>query len=204
MGGPDYPSNMTYPSFSDVACNVPVAIRQASDADAAMLAEVGAQLFQATFAADNDPLDLYVYLSDAFTPERQRAELADPDRICLLAEDGAVVAGYALLRHGATQLHVTGVRPLEIQRFYVDRAWHGRGVAARLMAACLDAARARGAETVWLGVWERNPRAIRFYEKHGFADVGSQAFRLGSDLQTDRVMTRPVDAPGDVPGVRSA
>ncbi|MDQ8161558.1 MAG: GNAT family N-acetyltransferase [Gemmatimonadota bacterium] len=167
-------------------------IRSAGDADAEMLARVGAQLFQATFAADNDPMDMYVYLSDAFTTERQRAELADPDRICLLAEEGAASVGYALLRHGAAHPHVMGAQPIEIQRFYIDRAWHGRGLAARLMAACLGAARERGAETVWLGVWERNPRAIRFYEKHGFTDVGSQEFRLGTDLQTDRVMTRPV------------
>ena len=183
---------MTSPSFNDVACDVSVTIRLAGDTDAEMLAQVGAQLFQATFAVDNDPMDMYVYLSDAFTPERQRAELADPDRICLLAEEGPTVAGYALLRCGAAQRHVTGARPIEIQRFYIDRAWHGRGLAAQLMAACLAAARERGAETVWLGVWERNPRAIRFYEKHGFTDVGSQEFRLGTDLQTDRVMTRPV------------
>jgi ribosomal protein S18 acetylase RimI-like enzyme len=183
---------MMHPSSIDVARESLGTIRPAGEADAELLAHVGAQLFQATFAVDNDPMDMFMYLSDAFTPERQRAELADPDRICLLAEEGAAVAGYALLRRGVAHVHVTGARPIEIQRFYVDRAWHGRGVAARLMAACLNVARTQGAETVWLGVWERNPRAIRFYEKHGFTDVGSQEFRLGTDLQTDRVMTRPV------------
>jgi ribosomal protein S18 acetylase RimI-like enzyme len=60
------------------------------------------------------------------------------------------------------------------------------------MAACIDATRARGAARLWLGVWERNARAIRFYQKHGFADIGTQVFRLGTDLQTDRVMSRSV------------
>ena len=82
---------------------------------------------------------------------------------------------------------------MEIQRFYVDHAWHGQGVARQLMAACVATARARGGATVWLGVWERNARAIRFYTKHGFTDVGTHDFLLGSDRQTDRVMSRPVE-----------
>jgi GNAT superfamily N-acetyltransferase len=83
---------------------------------------------------------------------------------------------------------VTGEAPVEIGRFYVDRPWQGRGLAQRLMAAARDAARDLGGITVWLAVWEHHPRAIAFYQKQGFRDVGSQPFRLGSDLQTDRVM----------------
>ncbi len=175
-------------SSPDVAA---VRLRRALTDDAAVLSAFAAAAFHRTFGPDNDPVDMNAYLSSAFSPERQREELADPDRTCLIMESGDQIAGYALLRHPPSAAPA-GEPSLEIQRFYVDESWHGQGLARRLMDACLDLARTQGATTIWLGVWERNARAIRFYTKQGFADVGSQEFRLGSDLQTDRVMSRPV------------
>ena len=79
---------------------------------------------------------------------------------------------------------------MEICRFYVDRAWHGRGAALELMHAVDTTAQRDGHDEVWLAVWEHNARAIRFYQKHGFARVGEQLFRLGADVQTDWLMAR--------------
>jgi ribosomal protein S18 acetylase RimI-like enzyme len=173
-----------------------LSIRNATAADAVALSEFAAHVFHETFAPDNDPLDMHAYLSDAFSPEKQAAEIADGSCVCLIAEVGEALAGYALLRIEAPDESApddpSTALPVELQRFYVDRAWHGRGIATQLMAACIDTARVRGGATIWLGVWERNARAIRFYEKHGFTDIGMQEFRLGSDLQTDRVMSRSV------------
>ncbi|WP_411282416.1 GNAT family N-acetyltransferase [Gemmatimonas sp.] len=169
-----------------------LAIRHATAADAEALSTFAAHVFHETFAPDNDPVDIQVYLSDAFTPEKQAAEIADPSCVCLLAVVGDAMAGYALLRADTTVSSVVGNRSVELQRFYVDHAWHGQGIASQLMAACVEATRGRGGATMWLGVWERNARAIRFYLKQGFTDVGTQEFRLGGDLQTDRVMTRSV------------
>jgi diamine N-acetyltransferase len=106
------------------------------------------------------------------------------------AADG--LAGYAQLHRGAPPACVTVRDPIELWRFYVDRAAHGTGVAQSLMAAVRDAAVAAGARHLWLGVREHNPRAIRFYAKCGFVDVGSHDFVLGTNRQTDRVMTAPV------------
>ena len=86
----------------------------------------------------------------------------------------------------------TQERPVEIYRFYVDRSAHGTGVAAELMIAAIDAARDLGGAHVWLGVWERNARALAFYAKSGFRDIGVQIFQLGTDRQTDRVLIRPL------------
>ena len=77
---------------------------------------------------------------------------------------------------------------MELWRFYVDKPFHGQGVAVSLMAAAKQRARERGATTLWLGVWERNARAQAFYRKQGFTKVGSQVFVVGSDPQTDHVM----------------
>lgn len=166
------------------------AIRKAEPADAGPLAEFAARIFDETFGPDNRPEDMAAHLADRFGVRQQTEEILHPDIVTLLVEDDG---GRLIAFTQVTILHphpdcVTGPAPVEVGRFYVDRPWHGRGLAQRLMAAALDAARSLGGETVWLTVWEHNPRAIAFYEKHGFRDVGSQPFRLGSDLQTDRVM----------------
>ena len=79
---------------------------------------------------------------------------------------------------------------IEIQRVYVDAAWHGQGVAQSLMRALLEAATAAGADVAWLGVWELNPRAIAFYSKSGFRVVGSHVFVVGSDPQNDLILAK--------------
>jgi len=96
--------------------------------------------------------------------------------------------GYAQLRSVRPPPCVDPAKAIELWRFYVASAWHGRGVSQELMAAVVQAARDAGGETLWLGVWERNPRAQAFYKKSGFVDVGTQTFLLGSDEQNDRVM----------------
>ena len=61
------------------------------------------------------------------------------------------------------------------------------------MTACVYEARRRGAQTIWLGVFERNAKARRFYEKMGFREVGAQTFTLGTDAQNDRIVARSID-----------
>jgi len=68
-----------------------------------------------------------------------------------------------------------------------------RGVGSALMQVCIDHARKKRHRTLWLGVWDQNPRAIRFYTKWGFRDVGGQTFMLGDDPQQDRVLSRSLD-----------
>lgn len=165
-------------------------IRSATIDDQPALTAFGARTFAETFAPDNTPEHLAAYLSKAFTAEQQRDELSDPSVRTLLGEiDGALVA-YAQVRRGPAPGCVQGPSPIELVRFYVDRAWHSRGLAATLMETVAEAASTHGGQTLWLGVWERNARAIRFYAKHGFVDVGSHDFVLGTDRQTDRIMVR--------------
>lgn len=164
-------------------------IRLATPADAPVLTEFGRRTFVETFAAQNTAEDMAAYVSDAFTEARQSAELAEERLITLVAEEGEVLVGYAQLALKGAPSCVTGPSPIELVRFYVDRAWHGRGIAQTLMRE-VDAAARRRAKTMWLGVWERNARAIAFYEKCGFVDVGSHTFHLGSDRQVDRIMAR--------------
>ena len=170
-------------------------VRPATIADAGRLSEFGAATFRETFERDNSPEDMARYLAETFTPERQAAEITDPAGTVLLAErrgtSGAVeLVGYVHLVSGPAPAAVQGPVPMELKRLYVVRAWHGQGIAQALMDAALDTARSRGALTLWLGVWERNPRAAAFYSKYGFTRVGEHTFMLGEDAQTDWVLAR--------------
>lgn len=165
-----------------------IRIRPATPADAAMLADLGARTFEDAFGRDNRPGDMALYLTRTYGLSQQAAELAHPGVITLIAEADGQAAGYAQLRKGPPPGCVKGPAPVEVWRFYVDRPWHGWGVAQALMAAVRREAVSRGGRTLWLAVWERNERAKGFYRKCGFLDVGSQPFILGEDQQTDLVM----------------
>jgi len=166
-------------------------IRRATAGDAALLARVGADLFTSAFGPLNDPNDLRLYLAQAFSPAKQEAELVDANRTTWIAElpEGAT-AGYAMVIRGAASPAVVANHPAELQRFYVAPSFQGRGLAQELMSACVEQAHEWSCDALWLGVWERNPRAIAFYEKSGFRKVGRQFFMVGSDRQHDYVMTR--------------
>lgn len=165
-------------------------IRVARRADAAKLTKFAERLFRVTFGPDNRAEDMDDYTGAAFTIEGTRDALDDPDAAVLVAECDGRYAGYVQMRRGVAPLQVPGTRPIEIERFYVDPQWQGSGLAQRLMQAALDEAVNRMADQVWLGVWERNGRAIAFYRKQGFREVGAQLFMLGADRQRDLVMAR--------------
>lgn len=167
-----------------------ISVREATVADAPALAIFGERTFRETFAAQNCREDIDAYAAATYSVGLQSTELADPTRLTLVAERGETLAAYAQLRAGHAPACVSDPTPIELLRFYVDHRWHGRGIAQQLMAAVIAAAESQRARTLWLGVWEHNPRAIAFYTKSGFRDVGSQGFVLGTDQQTDRIMVR--------------
>ncbi len=172
----------------------PITIREARSNDAAQLADFAARSFRAAFAAENSERHMREHIESTFSPELQAKEIADNEVSSLLAFEGEQLLAYAQVRQSRPPVCVKASSSIELHRFYVDKAAHGLGIAQQLMESVVSDAQKRLAEHLWLGVWERNPRAIRFYEKCGFTDVGSQTFRLGSDPQTDRVLVKRLDA----------
>jgi GNAT superfamily N-acetyltransferase len=169
-----------------------VTIRAATVADAGVVADLARRTFYDTFAATNNPDDMALHLAGAYGVDQQTRELASRDITTLLVEEGGDAIAYAQIRADHVPDCVTGPNPIELWRFYVDRAWHGRGVAQALMERVKAAAIERGAATLWLGVWEKNERARAFYAKCGFADAGQHIFLFGTDPQTDFVMAAPL------------
>jgi diamine N-acetyltransferase len=165
-------------------------IRQATLADAASLTELAARTFYDAFAELNKPENMEVYMREAFTVPQLTAELRDPHASFLLAEVEGAPAGYAKLQNGAAPACITGPKPIELVRLYVAQQYHGAGIGNDLMRACLDEARSRGYQTIYLGVWEHNTRAQTFYFKWDFTVVGSHIFQMGDDPQTDWWMQR--------------
>jgi ribosomal protein S18 acetylase RimI-like enzyme len=170
----------------------PIVTRPARPDDAALLTELGASTFAETFEAANTPEDFAAYMAAAFGEDTQRAELEDPDTTVFFAERDGDAVGYVMLREGRVPSGVAADDALQIARLYARQRLLGRGIGAALMQRALAEAAGRGKDAVWLGVWDRNERAIRFYESWGFHRVGSQPFLLGSDLQTDLVMVRRI------------
>lgn len=168
-------------------------IRCATVDDAALITKLGTDTFAASFASQNTPENLAKHIASAYGEEIQRRELADPAVAYLIAEQHGRLAGYAQVREGEAPACVTAPAPIEVRRFYVVHEFHGSGIAQALMDACEDEARRRRGRTLWLGVWDKNPRAIRFYTKCGFRDVGRQTFMLGDDPQQDRVLARSLE-----------
>jgi GNAT superfamily N-acetyltransferase len=173
-------------------------IRRGTLADAPLIASLGAETFIKSFGPQNTAENLAKHLSKAFGEGVQERELTNPAITYLIAEVDGRTAGYAQVRDDGedTPPCITGPNPVEVRRFYVVHDFHGTGIAQALMDACADEAVRRGGRTLWLGVWDQNPRAIRFYTKWGYEDVGGQTFMLGEDPQQDRVLAHSLDARG--------
>ncbi len=169
-----------------------IIIRQATTDDAKLLADLSYTTFWDAFAhhPKNAPDDLTHYMRQAFNVDQIAAELADPASIFLIASIDDKPAGYAKLINDSIEEGVTAENPVELSRLYSHQEYLGRGVGQNLMDACLERSRRDGRDVMWLGVWEFNPRAQRFYEKNGFQVVGRHTFQLGADPQIDLLMQR--------------
>ncbi len=169
-----------------------IQIRQATLDDAKLLTDLSFTTFWDAFAhhPKNAPDDLSHYMRQAFNVEQITVELSDQNAIFFIAELDAKPAGYAKLVTGSIEDGVTAIRPIELARLYSHQEYIGKGVGQDLMDACFDRAREDRHDVMWLGVWEYNPRAQRFYEKNGFRAVGKHTFQLGSDSQTDLLMQK--------------
>jgi diamine N-acetyltransferase len=158
--------------------------RRATPNDAAAFAALAESMFRDAFAATNDPIQLDAYCAGHYSEAIQLRELASPNVSVFFVELADQVVGYV-------QLEVMG-NAVFLHRFYVDRAWHGRGVAQQMLEYCVGFARVTGASCIRLATWVENARAIAFYRKSGFEVIGEQPFVLGTEVQNDYLMERSV------------
>jgi ribosomal protein S18 acetylase RimI-like enzyme len=170
-----------------------ITITRATINDLAVIQQVGQETFFETFVQSNTEADMKKYLAESFNDEKVKAELANPDSLFFIAWEEGNPIGYLKVNTGNAQTDLQDVNALEIERIYVKSAYHGKKVGNRLYEKALEVAQSLQKSYMWLGVWEENPRAIRFYEKNGFVAFDKHLFMLGDDAQTDILMRKPLD-----------
>ena len=160
--------------------------------DVSILRGIARDTFIETFSEANKAEDMDRYLTENFSEEQLARELSTPDSFFYVAEVNGHVVGYLKLNTAHAQTEPQAADALEIERIYVLSNYHGNGVGQALYHHAMSVAEDRKASYVWLGVWEHNHRALRFYEKNGFTAFGTHIFQLGNDQQTDILMQKSV------------
>lgn len=170
-----------------------IEIKKIGVTDIEQLQIIGRQTFFETFADGNTEENMQKYLEEGFTVDKLTLELTNPNSEFYFALFDNKVIGYLKINFGQAQTELKDKKALEIERIYVLKEFHGKKVGQILYETAFNIAKQTGADYLWLGVWEENPRAINFYKKNGFVEFDKHIFKLGDDEQTDIMMKLQLD-----------
>lgn len=165
-----------------------VSIEKVDASQIALLQSIAIRTFNEAFAEQNTDDNIEQYISDTFNVEQIRCELFNTDSAFYFTKNGEDMIGYLKLNFGDAQTELKHQDAIEIERIYILNQFCGMGIGTILLEKSILIAEGRKAKYIWLGVWEENPRAIRFYQKNGFSEFGKHTFVLGDDEQTDIMM----------------
>lgn len=154
------------------------------------LQDIGRKTFYETFSQGNDEENMKQYLEEGFSEAKLTAELNNENSEFYFASLDDKIIGYLKLNFGNSQTELQDSSSLEIERIYVLSEYHGKKAGQVLYEKAIQVAEEKNVNYVWLGVWEENPRAIRFYQKNGFVEFDKHIFKLGDDEQTDIMMKK--------------
>ena len=186
---------------------VELEFRQATSEDAAQVSALIGTTWAKFFAYSVTEADLETYLTQTVSEAQIRKEIEDESKYCLLAvrlakstvtggpktsATGSTVVGVAQMNFNTTEEGLTTSKPVKLDRLYIQPTEQGGGLAALLLQDAEEEAKKRGYNGLWLGVWENNARAIRFYEKMGFVRRGEHFFWLGESKRRDWTMEKPL------------
>jgi len=165
-----------------------IEIKKATLTEIDQLQQIGRQTFYETFASGNTEENMQKYLDEGFSVDKLTTELSDKNAEFYFATYDKKVIGYLKLNFGQSQTELKDDKALEIERIYVLKEFHGKAVGQALYEKAIQIASQTKSDYVWLGVWEKNQRAINFYKKNGFVEFDKHIFKLGEDKQTDIMM----------------
>lgn len=165
-------------------------IRGAGTEDIALLVELGKKTFYEAFHEQNTEEDMRLFLEEKFTNAVLAEEMREAGALFFVAWWEGKAVGFSKVREGHEPPELSDTKALEVERIYVDKDYQGKKIGMYLMENNLDYGKRNGYAVIWLGVWEHNSKAIRFYESKNFRTFGSHGFMLGNDLQTDILMKR--------------
>lgn len=154
------------------------------------LQQLAKQTFVETFAESNTKEDIAAYLDESLKKERLKYEVKNPNSLFYIARNQSKPVGYLKVNLGAAQTELREEASLEIERIYVKSEFYGKKVGQLLYDKALEIARTHHKSSIWLGVWEKNPRAIAFYRKNGFEAFDKHIFIMGNGKMTDIMMRK--------------
>lgn len=163
-------------------------IRKLNTIDLENLRKISIQTFKETFSDVNTEEDMQKYLVEKLSVEKLKSELENVNSEFYFAENNDEILGYLKLNFKDAQTEKVEENHFEIERIYILKAFLGQKIGQILFDKAIEIGRERNLEYAWLGVWEENYRAIKFYEKNGFKVFGKHKFVLGKDVQTDLLM----------------
>jgi len=152
------------------------------------LVKVSKDTFIAAFEKDNDPEDFKHYIDTAFSQDAVKKQLQDPNSLFYFAYLKDDLIGYFKLNSGLAQTDNMDNNSIELERIYIVSSYQNKGFGKSLLLYVIDLARSKNRSFLWLGVWQKNKAAVRFYERHGFKIFGSHPYYIGKDEQTDWLM----------------
>ena len=163
-------------------------IRKATALDLETIQKMSIQTFKETFANVNTPENIATYVKESFSVKQLTTELNNVNSQFYVAYLNAEAVGYLKINVGDAQTETFNRNALEVHRIYVLRKYHGKNIGQLLLDEAKNIAQHTGVECIWLGVWEENHRALRFYTKNGFVVFDKHVFTMGNDDQTDLLM----------------
>ena len=165
-------------------------IQRVSSGQLQALQQISRETFAEAFAHENTPEDMQHYLENNFGDAQLHNELSNPDSTFFFAMIHNEIAGYLKVNCGAAQHELKDHHTLEIERIYTYKKYYGNGTGQAMLNHAIQLAIDLEAEFIWLAVWEKNFRAMRFYEKNGFIAFGTHDFILGTDVQKDILLKK--------------
>ncbi|UZR97641.1 GNAT family N-acetyltransferase [Chondrinema litorale] len=171
-----------------------IVVRKIDVTEVEKLKEVGILTFTESFAHLNTESDMKQYLDKSFNNAQILSELENPESDFYFAEINGEVVGYLKLNYGKAQTEQKLQNSLEIERIYILAKFQGNRIGQLFFDKALEVANARKAEYLWLGVWEHNEGALRFYKRNGLEPFDKHVFWLGEDKQYDILMKMPLKA----------
>jgi ribosomal protein S18 acetylase RimI-like enzyme len=165
-------------------------MKRCSQEDLFVLQEISAETFHETFGNQNSPDNMKAYVERAFNAVQLAQELSDPFSWFFFVYSDEELAGYLKVNRSEAQSEEMGEDALEVERIYIRRPFQRKGLGEYLIRQAIEIAASQNKKCVWLGVWEKNEKAIEFYKKKGFVQTGAHSFFMGDEEQTDFIMTK--------------
>lgn len=156
--------------------------------DLSTLCEIAENTYSETFSNENTLENMKAYLHKAFNTKKLQQELANKDSQFYFVNYNNEVCGYLKINFNQAQTELKEPNGMELERIYLLQTFQGLKIGSAMLNFVIQIAKQKSLDYLWLGVWNKNLKAINFYKKFGFTIVGEHPFIMGADVQTDYIM----------------